>query len=189
MFQKNRTGVLKVYNNLRFAGSFVDKHWEEVIDRQTWREQLESLESSNDQRTLGLCRWLWRWWGWGGGGTGGSESPASRVRSPASRTFVPLCLPTPALHCVAPVFRLIKTIRNPGLTFKLCQNLTFLFIFWSLFWRGDYWVPMKVVTGHDLWRNRIEGISKFTGINAVFSALVQIYFLLLPNFLLSIGGC
>ena len=107
---------------------------------------------------------LWRWWG----ETGGSESPASRIRSPASRTFVPLCLPTPALHCVAPVFRLIKTIRNPGLTFKLCQNLTFLFIFWSLFWRGDYWVPMKVVTSHDLWRNRIEGISKFTGINVFF---------------------
>ena len=178
MFQKNRTGVLKVYNNLRFAGSFVDKHWEEVIDRQTWREQLESLESSNDQRTLGLCRWLW-FCEDGGGRQGGQSLPLPVYRSPASRTFVPLCLPAPTLHCVAPVFRLI----NPGLTFKLCQNLTFLFIFWSLFWRGDYWVPMKVVTGHDLWRNRIEGISKFTGINAVFSALVQIYFLLLPNFL------
>ena len=42
-----------------------------------------------------------------------------------SRSFVPLCLPTPTLHCVVPVFRLIKRIRNPGLTFKLCQNLTF----------------------------------------------------------------
>ena len=34
-------------------------------------------------------------------------------------------LPTPALHCVVPAFRLIKRIRNPGLTFKLCQILTF----------------------------------------------------------------
>ena len=67
--------------------------------------------------------------------------------SSASRTFVPLCLPTPALHFVAPVFRLIKRIRNPGLTFKLSQNLTFLFIFWPLFWRGDHWFLMKVTTG------------------------------------------
>ena len=41
---------------------------------------------------------------WGGGwGARCSFSP------------LPLCLPTPALHCVAPVFRLIKRIRNPGL--------------------------------------------------------------------------
>ena len=43
----------------------------------------------------------------GGGRHGRSESLASR-------TFVPLCLPTATLHCVAPVFRLIKRIRNPG---------------------------------------------------------------------------
>ena len=53
---------------------------------------------------------------------------------------------THTLHCVAPVFRLIKRIRNSGLTFKLCQNLTFLFIFWPLFWQGDHWVLMKVIT-------------------------------------------
>ena len=35
---------------------------------------------------------------------------------------------------------------------------------------------------HDLWRNRIEGISKFTGSNAVFPARVQIYVFLLPKF-------
>ena len=58
----------------------------------------------------------------GGGvdGTGGQSLPFPLPRSPAFRTFVPLCLPTPTLHCVAPVFRLIKRIRNPGLTFKLC---------------------------------------------------------------------
>ena len=58
-----------------------------------------------------------------------------------------LCLPTPALHCVAPVFRLIKRIRNPGLTFKLCHNLIFMFIFWPLLWLGYHWFPMKVTTG------------------------------------------
>ena len=60
---------------------------------------------------------------------------------------LPLCLPTPALHCVAPVFRLIKRIRNPGLTFKLCQNLIFMFIFWPLLWLGYHWFPIKVTTG------------------------------------------
>ena len=35
---------------------------------------------------------------------------------------------------------------------------------------------------HDLWRNQIEGISKFTGSNAVFPARVQIYVFLLPKF-------
>ena len=72
-----------------------------------------------------------------GGGWERSQSlPFPLPRSPASRTFVPLCLPTPALHYVASIFRLIKRIRNPGLTFKLCQNLTFLFIFWPFFWLG-----------------------------------------------------
>ena len=60
---------------------------------------------------------------------------------------MPRCLPTPALHCVAPVFRLIKRIRNPGLTFKLCQNLIFMFIFWPLLWLGFHWFPIKVTTG------------------------------------------
>ena len=72
----------------------------------------------------------------GGVGRGGQSLPFPLPHSPASRTFVPLCLPTPALHCVASIFRLIKRIRNLGLTFKLCQNLTFLFIFWPFFWRG-----------------------------------------------------
>ena len=34
--------------------------------------------------------------GGGGGGTGGSQSPASR-------TFLSLCFPTPTLYCVSPV--------------------------------------------------------------------------------------
>ena len=87
---------------------------------------------------------------WGGGGVGeqgGQSLPLPVPRSPASRTFVPLYLPTPALHCVAPVFRLIKRIRDLGLTFKLCRNLTFFFIFWPLFWQGDRWFLMKVTTG------------------------------------------
>ena len=49
---------------------------------------------------------------WGGGG---GERRHGRSESLASRTFVPLCLPTPTLHCVAPVFKkLIERIRNPG---------------------------------------------------------------------------
>ena len=48
----------------------------------------------------------------GGGGWG--ERRHGRSESLASHTFVPLCLPTPTLHCVAPVFKLIKRIRNPG---------------------------------------------------------------------------
>ena len=46
--------------------------------------------------------------------------------SPASRDFVPLCLPTLTLHCVAPVFRLIKRIRNPGLKTELNNPVNFL---------------------------------------------------------------
>ena len=109
----------------------------------------------------------------------------SGSESSASRSFVPLCLPTPALHCVVPAFRLIKRIRNPGLTFKLCQNLTFFNILvhsWPLLWRGDHWVPMKVITVHDLRRNRIEGISKFTGSNTGFPARVPIFVFFLPKF-------
>ena len=72
--------------------------------------------------------------------------------------------------------------QKPGFNFQTVQNLTLLFICWPLFWQGDPWVPMKVITVHDLWPNRIEGISKFTRINAVFPARVQIYVFLLPNF-------
>ena len=39
-----------------------------------------------------------------------------------------------------------------------------------------------VMPSHDLWCNRIEGISRFTRRNAVFSAQVQIYVFLLPKF-------
>ena len=80
-----------------------------------------------------------------GGEQGGQSLPLPVPRSPASRTFVPLCLPTLTLHGVAPIFRLIKKIRSPGLTFKLCQNLTLLFIFWPLFWRGDHWFRWKLL--------------------------------------------
>ena len=110
------------------------------------------------------------------GKRGGSESPTSR-------SFVPLCLLTLTLHCVVPVFRLIKRIRNPGLTVKLCQNLTFFNIlvhFLAFALAGGN--PMKVITGHDLRRKWIEGISKFTGSNTGFPARVQIYVFLLPKF-------
>ena len=72
--------------------------------------------------------------GRGGRGRQRDQSlPLPVPRSPASRTFVPLYLPTPTLHSIAPVFSLIKRIRHPGVTFKLCQNLAFLFIFWFIF--------------------------------------------------------
>ena len=57
-----------------------------------------------------------------GRGQGGQSLPLPVPRSPASRTFVPLCLPTLALHRVAPVFRLIKGIRNPGLTLNCAKT-------------------------------------------------------------------
>ena len=60
------------------------------------------------------------------GRQGGQSLPLPVPRSPASRTFVPLCLPTPALHCVAPVFRLIKRIRNPGFNFQTVPWLNIL---------------------------------------------------------------
>ena len=70
----------------------------------------------------------------GGGGGRGAQSLLLPLQcSPTSRTLMPFYLPTrETLHFVAPVFRLIKKIKNPGLIFKLCQNLTFLFIFWPL---------------------------------------------------------
>ena len=39
----------------------------------------------------------------GGGGTGGHNLSLPIPRPPPSRTFVSLCLPTPALYCVSPV--------------------------------------------------------------------------------------
>ena len=60
-----------------------------------------------------------------GGGGGRGEQGGTRV----SR-FPYHVLPPPVLLCP---FRLIKRIRKPGLTFKLCQNLTFLFIFRFIF--------------------------------------------------------
>ena len=41
--------------------------------------------------------------GWGGGGQGGHNLPLPVPRSPASRTLLSLCLPTPALYCISPV--------------------------------------------------------------------------------------
>ena len=38
-----------------------------------------------------------------GGGQGGDNLPLPVPRSPASRTFLFLCLPTPALYCIFPV--------------------------------------------------------------------------------------
>ena len=42
---------------------------------------------------------------WSGGGQGGDNFPLPAPRSPASRTFLFLCLPTPALYCIFPVIR------------------------------------------------------------------------------------
>ena len=101
------------------------------------------------------------------GGTGGSESPASRTtfsRLPyfcklqtlftfrwggtggvrVSR-FLYFCVPlTPDSH---PWLCCSHLHVNQSLTFKLSQNLTFLSIFWPLFWREDHWVPIKVIKG------------------------------------------
>ena len=118
--KKNRTGVLKVYNNLRFAGSFVDKHWEEVIDRQTWREQLESLESSNDQRTLGLCRWLWFC------EDGGGDRGVRVSRFPCTFSRLPyFCAPLPpdsrpSLCCSR------LQVNQPGFNFQTVPKLNIL---------------------------------------------------------------
>ena len=38
------------------------------------------------------------------GDRGGKSLLLPMPHSPTSRTFVPLCLLTPALHCVAPIF-------------------------------------------------------------------------------------
>ena len=48
----------------------------------------------------------------GGGGTGGLSLPLPVPYSLTSRTFTPFYLPTLTLHCVAPVFRLIKRIKT-----------------------------------------------------------------------------
>ena len=127
-----------------------------------WERQQAFISQGADKRNLfinhrelfswPLCLILWMISlgeirvGGGGRAGAGQSLPLLVPRSPASRTFVPLCLPTPTLHCVAPAVRLTKRIRNLSLTFKLCQYLTFLFVSWPLFWRGDHRVPMKVIT-------------------------------------------
>ena len=65
------------------------------------------------------------------GGTGGSESPASRTMfSHLPYFYAPLSPDShPSLCCS---LLQVKRIKNPGLIFKLCQNITFLFIFWPL---------------------------------------------------------
>ena len=77
----------------------------------------------------------------GGGGQGGQSLPLSVPRSPAPRTFVPLCLPTPALHCVAPVFKLIKRIRNPLFNFQTVPKLDILVRFLAFVLAGGSLIP------------------------------------------------
>ena len=72
--------------------------------------------------------------------------------------------------------------QKPGFNFQTVHKLNIFVHFLAFVSAWDYWVPVKVITGHDLWCNRIEGIYKFTGINAVFPARVQIYVFLLPKF-------
>ena len=131
MFQKNRTGVLKVYNNLRFAGSFVDKHWEEVIDRQTWREQLNPWKV---QMTKGL-------WGFvdgcedggGGGGNRGvrvSRFPCTFSRLPCTFSRLPyFCAPLPpdsrpSLCCFH--LQVNQEDQKPGFNFQTVPKLNIL---------------------------------------------------------------
>ena len=113
----------------KFHNFFKDK-W--LLKDDKWI--IKQLLHRSHLRNCNGCDYIWKsGYILVGGGTGGQSLLLSLPRSAASRTFVPLCFPTPTLHCVAPVFRIIKRIRNPGLTFKLCQNLTFLSIFWPLF--------------------------------------------------------
>ena len=81
------------------------------------------------------------------GGDRGFSLPLPIPRSPTSYTFVPLCLPTPTLHCVAPVFKLIK---KPGFNFQTVPKLNIFVHFLAFVSAWDYWVPVKVITGHDL---------------------------------------
>ena len=60
--------------------------------------------------------------GGGEGGQGGHNLPLPVPHSPASRTFLSLCLPTTALSCVSPVITYIKKIRSAGLVLKLWCN-------------------------------------------------------------------
>ena len=70
---------------------------------------------------------------WGGGGRGGSESPASCTTFSRLPYF---CFPLPPdSH---PWLCCPRLQVNQSLTFKLSQNLTFLSIFWPLFWREDH---------------------------------------------------
>ena len=68
----------------------------------------------------------------GGGGTGGQSLLLLVPRSPASRTFVLLCLPTPTLHWVAPVFT-IKKLRWKVNHSALSGALTEAAFLWNKF--------------------------------------------------------
>ena len=55
----------------------------------------------------------------GGGGEGGWDTGGHGVPSPVPHslsfwTFVPICLPTPTLHCITPIFGSVISIRNLG---------------------------------------------------------------------------
>ena len=78
-----------------------------------------TLFIANKKKKVSSLLLLWR-----GGGDRGDEGGTRVSRFPYH------VLPPPVLLCP---FRLIKRIRKPGLTFKLCQNLTFLFIFRFIF--------------------------------------------------------
>ena len=67
---------------------------------------------------------------WGGGGGGGGWDTGGHSLSPplphslSSWTFVPICLSTPALHCVTPIFKSIKSIRNLGYWQAVPKHIT-----------------------------------------------------------------
>ena len=75
--------------NLRSNVAFIETPWERLnssIDVMPAKESMMILRPRSH-----------------GGGQGGHNLPLPVPRSPASRTFLSLCLPTPAHYCVSPV--------------------------------------------------------------------------------------
>ena len=89
--------TVKSYLGIPFAQA---KRFEYPVQPDTWTETLHANATRDvcPQLVMQGTEYLPR-----GGGQGGHNLPPPVPRSPASRTFLSLCLPTPALYCVSPV--------------------------------------------------------------------------------------